>query len=177
MSILENGKDDYGKIRPCTLDDLDEIVRLQEIVYENVPDKNMLSITERDEIEESLKLDKCYCAEVDGEMIAYSMLVAPRISYRNTGTYLGYDEERLKKTATMDLSLVKPGHRGHHMQRRMIKIRLDDAKKLGAEEVLSTVDPANSHSLNNIEGSGFKYVTTKVIYGGLTRNIMRFTFE
>lgn len=176
MSYTRNEKDDYGKIRPCTLDDLDEIVRLQEIVYANMPDKNMLSITNRDEIEESLRLDKCYCAEVDGEMIAFSMLVAPRISYRNTGTYLGYSDDRLKKTATMDLSLVKPGHRGHNMQRRMIKIRLDDAKELGAEEVLSTVEPHNSYSLNNLVGSGFEVITTKVIYDGLTRNILRFTF-
>lgn len=176
MGISKYENDNYGRIRPCTLEDLDEIVRLQEVVYENMPDQTMLSITEKDEIEESLRLDKCYCAEVDGEMIAYSMLVAPRISYRNTGTYLGYDDDRLMKTATMDLSLVKPGHRGHHMQRRMIDIRLKDAKELGAEEVLSTVEPNNSHSLNNLVGSGFEIITTKVIYDGLKRNILRFTF-
>lgn len=166
----------YAEIRPCTMNDLNEIVELQGIVYENMPDKNMLQITTRDEIEESLKLDKCYCAEIDGEMIAFSMLVAPRLSYRNCGNYLGYDDERLKKTATVDLCIVKPGHRGHNMQKRMIEVRLKAAKELGADEVISTVDPDNSHSLNNLVDSGFSVVETKLIYDGLKRNIMRMIF-
>ncbi|HHW94650.1 MAG TPA: GNAT family N-acetyltransferase [Mogibacterium sp.] len=165
--------EEYGIIREATMDDLEEALALQDSVYQALENKNVFAPTTREELIESLKEDRCFCVIKDGEMAAFSILVSPRISDRNFGTYLGYDDEKLLKTASVDTCYVSPKHRGKKLQQKLILKRLEAAREEGATEALTTVDPTNSYSFNNLKSCGMEVAKEVVIYGGLNRYIMR----
>ena len=69
--------------------------------------------------------------------------------------------DKLRDAKTFDnatflcLSGVVPEHRGHALQRRMVRVRVQKARKLGKRRVISyTV--SNAHSGNNLIACGFR---------------------
>ncbi len=171
-TILSKENEEYGITREATIDDLEEVIALQNSVYEALPNKDLFAMESKEELEESLEKDKCFCVIKDGEMVAFSVLVVSRISYRNFGNYLNYDDDRLLKSASVDTCFVSPNHRGKRLQQKLILKRLDAARMSGATEAISTVDPENVHSLNNLKSCGFKIAERKTLYGGLNRYVM-----
>lgn len=163
----------YAQIRRCTVDDLENALKLQAEVIDFLDKKHLLAGESREEFMESLEVDACFCAEMEGDMIAFAVLVAPRISDRNFGSYLGYNEEKMLKTGSIDTSFVSPKHRGHGLQQKLIRKRMETAREFGAKEVLSTVDPENKYSLRNLEACGLRIIDERRLYGGLNRYIMR----
>ena len=170
---IYSDNNEYGIIREATIDDLEAVIALQDSVYDALDNKNLFAMESREELEESLKEDKCFCVIKDGEIVAFSILVAPRISYRNFGNYLEYDDERLLKTASVDTCFVSPKHRGKHIQQKLILKRLEAARLAGAIEAISTVDPENVNSLNNLKKCGFEVVEKMTLYDGLNRYVVK----
>jgi GNAT superfamily N-acetyltransferase len=55
------------------------------------------------------------------------------------------------------LGVVARSHRGHGLQRKLIRARLNWLRKRGAKHVNVWVDPHNVHSLNNVVSEGFRF--------------------
>jgi hypothetical protein len=164
-------------IRACTTDDLGAIMALQDEVYETVPDKDTFAITPIEEIEESLFLDRCYCAISDGKMAALTIMIINRPSARNGGSYIGYTEEEQKTCVTMEATFIAPSCRGYGIQQIFFGLREEAARELGAAEALTTISPDNEYSLANALRAGYTVVTQTAMYGGLDRYILRKEFE
>lgn len=163
-------------IRACTPADCEEIVRLQDAVFAAVPDKSTFFLTTEEEIAESLRLDKCFCATLEGRIVGMTLMVTGRPGNRNAGTCLGYDEKRLRNCVTMDVSFISPAARGYGLQQIFFALREEAARESGADEALTTISPDNEYSLGNALRSGYTVVAEKELYGGLRRYILRKEF-
>ena len=106
-------------------------------------------------------------------MVGFTLLVRPRISYRNFGKYLEYDDEKLLKCVSLDTSFIMQEYRGFGLQDVFFKLRIEEGIALGAEEALSTISPDNEVSLKNAYANGFEVASKLEIYDGLERYILK----
>ena len=173
----KGGEEKTFLLRRCVPEDVDQIVALQDAVYEQIPDKKIFQKTGKEEFEESIELDQCFCF-MDGDvMAAFTLMVSGRPGYRNYGEYLEYTPKQIAKTVSMDTSFVLPEYRGYGLQKYFFDLREEAAKDLlGATEALTTIAPDNEYSLNNAFKSGYEEVKRMTIYGGLERCILRKVF-
>jgi hypothetical protein len=172
-AVRSSGEKCTFTVRCCVPEDLEEIVGLQDKVSASIAQKDLFVMTKKEEFLESLKIDYCICADCGGIMTAFSLMVLPRDSYRNYGTYLDYSKERMASCVSFDTTFVLPDFRGFRLQKLFFDLREEYAREIGAGEELSTISPDNSYSLSNARASGFETVMTHTIYHGLDRCIMR----
>lgn len=168
-----NGEKRTVLFRKSTDDDIPEIMALQDITYQNIPDKKIFHNMTEEEIVESIDEDLCCSVIHDGNMVGFTLMVKPRLSYRNFGKYLGYDDEQLLKCISLCTSFTMPTYRGFGLQDAFIKLRVDAGRELGAEEALTTISPDNEYSLRNAYKNGFEVAARLEIYGGLERYILK----
>ena len=167
------GQELKTELRLCTLKDLLQILKLQELVLNRMPDKDQFVWTTDVEIEESLAEDYCVGAFHADRLVLFALMIKNRVSIRNLGYALGYDEEKLKKTVTYDTTFVDPDYRGYGLQYLAIGIMDSLAVKIQAAEALATISPENSYSLHNAKIKGFTVAAKKEMYGGYERFILR----
>lgn len=160
-------------IRRCTEDDLSDILDLQLSIFEKISDKSTYALVGEKEIHESLLEDYCFGTYHNDELIAFTMMIANRISHRNYGTYVGYPEERQAKCVSMEITLVDDRYRGYGLQMQFVKLREDIARRLGAAEAMVTIAPGNDYSLSNLIRSGYEIIETRPLYEGAVRHILR----
>ena len=171
--LRHSGQEDEFLIRQCKEADLSDIMELQQKVYDELAAPELYAIVEEPEIHESLLEDYCYGTYHNGRMVAFTMMIANRISHRNYGTYIGYPEERLPKCVSLEITIVDSAYRGYGLQRLFVQIREEEAKRHGAEESFVTIAPGNEHSLKNFLKSGYEIVETRPLYEGAVRHILR----
>ena len=107
-------------IRRCEEKDLDAILALQLVVFEQLCDQSVYALVGEKEIHESLLEDYCFGTYHDDELVAFTMMIANRISHRNYGTYVGYPEERQAKCVSMEITLVDDRYRGFGQDHREV---------------------------------------------------------
>lgn len=173
MLTRKSGETATFVIRQCTEDDLDAILALQLAVFEQLCDRSVYALVGKEEIHESLLMDYCFGTYHNGELVAFTMMIANRIGHRNYGTYVGYPEERQAKCVSMEITLVDDRFRGYGLQKQFVKLREDIARSLGAAEALVTIAPGNDFSLSNLINSGYEIIETKPLYEGAVRHILR----
>ena len=172
-----NGTEIPFEFRRCTAEHLSAIAALQERIVRVLPTPELFARTTEAELAESLELDFCLGAYAGGTLAMVSIMVSNRISPRNLGVYLGYEEARLLQTVTYDTTFVDPAFRGYGLQRLSFRFKDAEAAALGAREALATVAPDNDASLHNLLADGFAEVDRQSLYGGLDRMILRKTLE
>lgn len=172
-----NGIEVPFEFRRCTAEDLAAIFALQERVVGALPTPELFARTTEAELAESLELDFCLGAYADDRLAMVSIMVTNRISPRNLGICLGYEEARLLQTVTYDTTFVDPAFRGYGLQRLSFRFKDAEAAVLGAREALATVAPGNDASLRNLLANGFAEADRQSLYGGLDRMILRKTLE
>lgn len=68
---------------------------------------------------------------------------------------------------------VLPEARGKGLQRRLVKVRVREAKKKGWIALYSDVAPGNAHSLNNLFAEGFRAFIPSQPWSGAEWNYLR----
>ena len=165
-------KGEEFQIKTLTFDHMSDVLNLQDIVMENMPDKSLLFPLSRAELMESLQIDHVSGAyNKDGSLIAYCVLVANRPGERNLAVDFGAKPE---ESITFDIVAVDPQWRGFSLQQRFIDWSLEVANDSGAKYIHATVNPENNHSAQNFIKRGFVVKKTATKYGGLTRNLLEF---
>ena len=168
-----NGDKRLVVFRKSRVEDLPEIMALQDETHQNIPDKKLFNKTTEEELRDSIENDLCCSVFHDGTMVGFTLLVRPRISYRNFGKYLEYDDEKLLKCVSLDTSFIMQEYRGFGLQDVFFKLRIEEGIALGAEEALSTISPDNEVSLKNAYANGFEVASKLEIYDGLERYILK----
>ena len=165
-------KGEEFQIKTLTFDHMSDVLNLQDIVMENMPDKSLLFPLSRAELMESLQIDHVSGAyNKDGSLIAYCVLVANRPGERNLAVDFGAKPE---ESITFDIVAVDPQWRGYSLQQRFIDWSLQVANDFGAKYIHATVNPENNHSAQNFIKRGFVVKKTATKYGGLTRNLLEY---
>lgn len=107
------------------------------------------------------------------QLVAFTVMIANRISCRNYGTYIGYTPEQQLKCVSMEITVVDDPCRGFGMQRLFVQLREGVARELGATQAMVTIGPENKYSLNNLQASGYEIIDTRPMYEGAMRHILR----
>jgi GNAT superfamily N-acetyltransferase len=160
-------------IRRCVRDELEEILGLQQCVYDTVQDKDTFVLSTEKELAESLETDVCLGAYVNDRLIAFTLVVINPASARNLGYCLNYPQEISRGCATYDTTFVHPSYTGYGLQRLFLSLKDAAARENGAGVALATVSPDNRVSLNNLKAGGFEIAEEKRMYGDRLRYVMR----
>lgn len=158
-------------IKRLSFEYLSETISLQDESTKDLMEKDIYFPLSRDEFLESFHLDRIFGVFSSEELVAVSVLVVNRDSFRN----LAKDFDILpSKTFTFDAVYVKPEYRGYGLQSKFIKIAIKEAEKENVSYILATVSPTNQHSLQNFLSAGFNIVKQTYKYGGKLRDLIKY---
>ncbi len=166
-------------IREADMNDFDTFLKLQDIIMDALPDKDIYAPFTDEETRDQLENDFCWLAFAEnGDVAGVSVLVPNTKEDQSTnyGHHFNYDEEHLKRTASFDMTMVVPEYRGYGLQRLFNKIRIAKAIELGATEGITSISPLNPYSYNNFLILNFEIVDRRELYGGKDRYLLRKEF-
>ena len=158
----------------------EKLMHLQETVRRAMPDDRMFFPLSEDEMKDSLRNDIVLVAvpvvddrrpDMEVGLAAFAVLVVNRESEdRNLAYDAGLDP---LKTVTFDAVAVSPDYRGFGLHGRFITCSVELAVRLGADRMLTTVDPDNTFSMTNFLKKGFIVSVPELRkYGGLRRSLL-----
>ena len=160
--------------KQLTIDFLDDILNLQNVIYKQMADQSLYATLSREELIESLVDDFAVGVFCDDELVAFSLTVLNRDSSRNLASYQNY---KYQEVCTFEAVMVSSKYRGLKIQNQLISKSIEYIKKLKMDikYISSTVAPNNKHSLNNFMELGF-YIANEglTMYDGLIRVIVTY---
>ncbi|WP_235801788.1 GNAT family N-acetyltransferase [Ureibacillus manganicus] len=161
------------EVKQLGTSDLHEILSLQEVVMEALPDKDILQPLSEEEFLYILNGNGLLIgAYVDKQLIAFRAVVVPKIDEHHLGYDLGFVEEHdLKRIMYQEISNVHPLYRGHGLQKTLAKVIMSQIDTSKYDYICSTVMPYNIASLKDKFVQGFYIVAIKHIYGGKLRYV------
>ena len=145
---------------------LPAVIALHHIVLADMPPGNATSETDQFFADH---LDACgqIFGVFDGDrLMAYCVLGLPREGDPNFGTDHHLPPDQFANVAHIDGVAVDPRWRGQGWQRRMVKHRINVARKCGRTIMLSTVAPTNFASLISTLSTGLAVHGLITKFGG-----------
>lgn len=170
----KNGNIVNAKYKELDLSYIDQIIELQEIIMQDLDDKQLYAPTEREEfIEYFQKGAKIigYLNEEE-ELIAMAVYIKKGYDKGNYGYDLDLEGENLLKVGQVESTVVRSDYRGNGLQRILCEKIEDIAKNEKVKLLTSTASPYNKYSVNTFEKLGYKIKKEKIKYGGLRRYVL-----
>lgn len=161
------------RIELLSVEHLDEVLRLNRLIYKLLPNQQVLSLDTYEEMYEDLVRDGVVLGVFDdnNRIIAYRYASFPGLEDRN----LAYDFDfpvELEKVCQLETTIVHPDYRGNNLQNKLVKITIDIAKERGYTDLTCTVSPYNYYSLKNIMKNDMKIRALKPKYQDLVRFVL-----
>lgn len=154
------------RMRLVSKQELNQVIELQDYVYENLPNKQVLVTDTREEILE----DMDWGAQVigvynsKGQLICYRYFSFPAYRKKNMGKYIGIDDSEFGAVVHLETTIVHPDYRGNDLQNRTLKQALKISASMGCHHLICTVSPFNFYSLYNIMKNGLKIKALRKMY-------------
>ncbi len=183
IHIAECGRKAFSICR-ADISMAEKLMHLQETVRRAMPDDRMFFPLSEDEMKDSLRNDIvlvavpvvddrriCRTPDMEVGLAAFAVLVVNMESEdRNLAYDAGLDP---LKTVTFDAVAVSPDYRGFGLHGIFITCSVELAVRLGADRMLTTVDPDNTFSMTNFLKKGFTVSVPELRkYGGLRRSLL-----
>ncbi len=157
------------EFRQCQPSDLDAVLALNQKVYDSLEDKTLLRFNSNEMIASCLAEPNVTMGAWDGDkLVAIGILYVPQVEEEDLSHYV---ENAVFPAANQKLYLVDAAYRGQGLQRKIIRLIEEIARKKDYLMLCTTIAPHNTFSINNFVAEGYVYSTTVVKYGGLERNI------
>ncbi|UED80635.1 GNAT family N-acetyltransferase [Lysinibacillus sp. CD3-6] len=145
---------------------LPAIEKLQQEVYEALPDQSILQPLTTEEFEFILQGNGLMIgAYVDKALIGFRALLNPPIENEHLGYDCGIAEDQFHRVLYQEISNVSPHYRGYGLQKTLATIVMNEIDLDSYDYVCSTVKPFNIPSLKDkfsqglvIKGLKIKYV-------------------
>lgn len=165
---------DNLNIRSCTMQDLDAVMELQKRVDDGMNVHEWFVSTPREENAQFLSSPNAIIGIFDDEkLIAYGSVGFSGKEEDNLGWDLDWPEKKVLHCATLDTIVVDSAYRGLGLQRTLIELCVEHARKIMPNcIILTTICPDNIYSLRNATASGFEILIRKQKYGGVDRYIL-----
>lgn len=177
-TIILNNKDGHSvqaEFKLLDLSYLDEIIKLQDNIYESLENKEYYSCSSRKEFQETIdqkgKILGCITLN-DNKLIAIGVYVEYGYENHNYGYDMDIQGEELLKVGQIESTLVLEEYRGNKLQRIICTYLEEMGLEAKMKWISATVEPNNKYSLNTFEELGYKIVDEKLKYGGLRRYIL-----
>lgn len=174
-SVIYNGQlgTNPFEVIKLTPEHLQEILDLQDVVVQALPDKDILQPLSTEEFLYILNGKGLLIgAYVDNQLIAFRGVIEPKIDEEHLGYDLGLvNESDLKRIMYQEISNVHPQYRGYGLQKTLAKVIMDQIDTSKYDYICSTVMPYNIASLKDKFVQGFYIVSVRHIYGGKLRYV------
>ena len=153
---------------------IDEIMRLQDNIMEQLEDKQLYAPTEREEFISYLKNGGKIIGYIDekNELIAMVVYIKKGYEEGNYGYDLDLEGEKLLEVAQVESTVVRSDYRGNGLQRILCEKIEDIAKNERVKILASTASPYNKYSVNTFIKLGYEIKKDKLKYGGLRRYVL-----
>lgn len=155
------------KMKLLGKDRLREVIDLQQHVYDNLPNKDVLYMDSYEDMLSDMEEGARVIGVLNSKdrIIAYRYIGFPGKDERNMGYDIGLQPEQLDKVVHLETTVVDSKYRGNDLQ----NLTLVAAKKMvtqeGYQHFICTVSPHNFFSLYNIMKNGLKIKALKRKYG------------
>ena len=152
--------------------DVDIIYDIMMTAYEELPDKDMFFVDDKEFIKEHIN-EKGFCllAKIDDEYVGYMWVCLPYVENNHLGRYLGFSDEELMDTAILDSVAVKKKYRGRRIMKSLIEEVSERIRSLGINNMIAKAHPANKASIKSFVDRGFE-IMTKIREHGTERYIL-----
>ncbi|WP_277584634.1 GNAT family N-acetyltransferase [Psychrobacillus antarcticus] len=164
------GEEEYI-VRVLTLEHLDSILSLQQVVLRTMESDSFLSPLTLEEFEDLLARNLMIGAFVDNELIAFRALALPPIDDDHLGYDIGLSKEQLEQVIYQEITNVHPYYRGFGLQKKLGVIVMEILDASSYTHICATVAPFNIASLKDKLSQGMVMGALKNKYGGMLRYV------
>ncbi|XWN51954.1 GNAT family N-acetyltransferase [Anoxybacillus flavithermus] len=178
MKILYEGTlkqdDQRFSVLPLSIDHLQQILTLQDIVIEALEKKEILQPLTSEEYQYILEGNGLMIgAFVEEQLIAFRALLVPPINEEHLGLDIVLSEEELPRVIYQEISIVHPAYRGNRLQKTLAFLIMQQLEQLDNtyDYVCCTVAPFNIPSLKDKFAQGMEIAALKEKYGNRLRYI------
>ncbi|EMY4798296.1 TPA: GNAT family N-acetyltransferase [Bacillus pacificus] len=178
MTILYEGRfkqnNERFHVTLLTLENIEQILSLQNVVVETLEDKSRLQPLSLEEFQYILEGNGMMIgAFIKNELIAFRALLVPPIDDEHLGLDIGLPESELHRFIYQEISNVHPNCRGNGMQKILATVIMDELQKENSkyDYVCCTVAPFNIPSLKDKFAQGMEIAALKEKYGGSMRYV------
>jgi len=178
MTVLYEGtlkqNNESFHVTLLSLEHIEQILSLQNIVVEALEDKSRLQPLSQEEFQYILKGNGMMIgAFIENELIAFRALLVPPIDDEHLGLDIGLPESELHRVIYQEISNVHPNCRGNGMQKILANVIMDELQKEDSkyDYVCCTVAPFNIPSLKDKFAQGMEIAVLKEKYGGSLRYV------
>lgn len=178
MTILYEGtlkqNNDPFHVTLLSLEHMEQILSLQNVVVEALEDKGRLQPLSLEEFQYILEGNGMMIgAFIQNELIAFRALLVPPIDDEHLGLDIGLPESQLHRVIYQEISNVHPSCRGNGMQKILATVIMDELQKKDSkyDYVCCTVAPFNIPSLKDKFAQRMEIAALKEKYGGSMRYV------
>lgn len=167
-----NNREEAYSMSMLKTSELDQVMHLQDAVYNALPNKQVLAKDTQQFIETCLH-DDGFVIGVHNEanqLISYRFIALPKNRDDNMGLDIKLPSAELTKVAHLETTIVHPDYRGNGLQSKTLKIAFPMLHSQHIKHVICTVSPFNFFSLANIMKNGLKIKVLTKKYGSLEDN-------
>jgi ribosomal protein S18 acetylase RimI-like enzyme len=177
-TIILNNKDGnsvQAELKVLDLNYLDEIMKLQDDIYQGLENKEFYSCSSRKEFQETIeekgKVLGCVSLN-DHKLLAIGVYVEYGDKSHNYGYDIDIQGNDILKVGQIESTLVSKDYRGNKLQKIICTYLEEIGRESGVKWICATVEPNNKYSLNTFKELGYKIVVEKLKYGGLRRYVL-----
>ncbi|MED2037295.1 GNAT family N-acetyltransferase [Bacillus wiedmannii] len=178
MTVLYKGSlkqnNESFHVTLLTLENIEQILSLQNIVVEALEDKSRLQPLSLEEFQYILEGNGMMIgAFIENKLIAFRALLVPPIDEEHLGLDIGIPESELHRVIYQEISNVHPNSRGNGMQKILATVIMDELQKEDSkyDYACCTVAPFNIPSLKDKFAQGMELAALKKKYGGSLRYV------
>ncbi|PED09382.1 N-acetyltransferase [Bacillus pseudomycoides] len=178
MNILYEGtlkqNEQSFQVTLLSLDHIEQILSLQDIVIEVLENKASLHPLSHEEFQYILAGNGMMIgAFVEQELVAFRALLAPLIDDEHLGLDIGLSEKELHRVIYQEISNVHPKCRGNGMQKILAKVIMEELQQTDSkyDYICCTVAPFNIPSLKDKFAQEMEIAALKKKYGGNMRYV------
>ncbi|OAK31605.1 benzoate transporter [Bacillus wiedmannii] len=178
MTVLYEGtlkqNNESFHVTLLSLEHIEQILSLQNIVVEALEDKSRLQPLSQEEFQYILEGNGMMIgAFIENELIAFRALLVPPIDDEHLGLDIGIAESELHRVIYQEISNVHPNSRGNGMQKILATVIMDELQNEDSkyDYVCCTVAPFNIPSLKDKFAQGMEIAALKKKYGGSMRYV------
>ena len=156
--------------------EIDSVMKLQRIVYDGLPIKEVLYRDKKKEMLEDLHEGAVIIGVYNSNetLISYRYISFPGRSKKNLGHDIHLDPMQLDKVVHLETTLVSPDYRGNRLQSLTLAKAIELIEPMKMKHLLCTVSPYNLFSLYNIMHAGLSIKALKKKYGEEQDGMWRF---
>ena len=168
-----NPKEVDYRVEILKSDRLNDVLKLNKLVYDLLPNKEILSLDTFQGMYDDLKKGAILLGALDNDdnIFAYRHAIFPGLNERNLAYDLNFPID-FHKVCQLETTIVHPDYRGNRLQSKFVGLIIDLVKDRGYTDLACTISPYNYPSLNNLMKNGLKVRALKEKYNDLLRFVL-----